>query len=274
MNFPGRGRNRRVQLLAIRPQCSKTSRGTVGEAGKKGREEFVEEDEVNMKLAGTGRKVQGKGGPGISSNGGSKETRWAEKLLNPCATAIEAANVSRVRHLFCVLQELQSFSGVANHMLAAYGLRALVNHLSCTGISISNIDGAAAATAEAAVTFVTSEPRLFRSALIKFHEVSPWFALPNALANASILQTLARDPSRSAKTLRVVDVGVSHGLQWPTFLDAIARRPEGGPPHVRLTVAERPRRRDTTSGPISFVTPNPSTSTSRSMTPTISTLAP
>ncbi|KAG6526582.1 protein NODULATION SIGNALING PATHWAY 1-like [Zingiber officinale] len=210
---------------------------TVGVPGKKVQEELVEEGEVNMKLAGTGRKVQGKGGPGASSNGGSKETRWAEKLLNPCATAIEAANVSRVRHLLCVLQELQSLSGDVNHRLAAYGLRALVNRLLFTGISISNIGGAAAATTEAAVTFVTSETRLFRSALIKFHEVSPWFALPNALANASILQTLARDPSRCAKSLRVVDVGVSHGLQWPTFLDAIARRPEGGPPLVRLTVA-------------------------------------
>lgn len=203
-----------------------------GEAGIEGEGEFVNEGEVNKKLASTGRKSQGKSA-GSSSNGGGKEARWAEQLLNPCATAIEAANVSRVRHLICVLQELQSFSGDANHRLAAHGLRALSNHLLSTGIGIPDRGGADAA---AMATFVTVEPKLFRSALIKFNEVSPWFAFPNTLANASILQTLALDPSRRAAPLHVVDVGVSHGVQWPTFLDALARRPGSGPPLVRLTV--------------------------------------
>ncbi|WOK97541.1 hypothetical protein Cni_G06249 [Canna indica] len=202
------------------------------EAGNEGNGVFVEEGEVNKKPAATGRKAQAKGSAGSSSNGGSKEPRWAEQLLNPCAAAIEVSNISRARHLFCVLEELQSFSGDANHRLAAHGLRALSNHLSSAGISIPDRGGAAAAP-----TFATAEPKLFQSSLIKFHEVSPWFAFPNALANASILQTVTLNPGRRAKSLHVVDLGVSHGVQWPTLLDAIARRPGSAPPVVRLTVA-------------------------------------
>lgn len=192
---------------------------------------FEEEGEANKKPAATGRKGHGKGNAGSSSNGVSKEVRWAEQLLNPCAAAIEAANISRVRHLFCVLRELQSFSGDANHRLAAHGLRALSNHTSAAGIAIPDRAGTSAAT------FATTEPKLFRSAIIKFHEVSPWFAFPSALANASILQTMTLDPSRHARSLHVVDIGVSHGVQWPTLLDALARNPGGAPKLVRLAVA-------------------------------------
>ncbi|WOL02636.1 hypothetical protein Cni_G11355 [Canna indica] len=197
-----------------------------GETGNEGDRLLEEEGEVNKKMVVTGRKAQGKGNAG-SSNGGSKEARWAEQLLNPCAAAIEAANVSRVQHLFCVLQELQSFTGDANHRLAAHGLRTLANHFPFAGIGMP----------AAPATFATTEPKLFRSAIIKFHEVSPWFAFPNAVANASILQTLSFDPSPRTRSLHVVDIGVSHGIQWPTLLDALARRPCGAPPLVRLTVA-------------------------------------
>lgn len=140
-------------------------------------------------------------------------------MLNPCATAIEAPNVSRVRHLLCVLQELQSFSGDANHRLAAYELRALLNHLSCTGISISNIGGA-----EALPIGAHKIPR--GQPLVRLTQRSRQRLHPPNVSPRSEPQR--QDPSRGR-------LGVSHGLQWPTFLDAIARRPEGGPPRVRLT---------------------------------------
>ncbi|KAE8708732.1 hypothetical protein F3Y22_tig00110332pilonHSYRG00062 [Hibiscus syriacus] len=37
------------------------------------------------------------------NNGNNKEGRWAEQLLNPCATAITAGNLTRVQHLLYVL---------------------------------------------------------------------------------------------------------------------------------------------------------------------------
>ena len=93
--------------------------------------------------------------------------------------------------------------------------------------------------------FAGAEPRLFRASLIRFHEVSPWFALPNALANAAIAQAAASGSGgrggSEPRSLHVVDLGVSHGVQWPTLLESLTRLPGGrAPPSVRLTVAGAP----------------------------------
>lgn len=66
------------------------------------------------------RRQEGGGGKG-GGGGSDRDMRWAEQLLNPCAVAVEAGNLSRVQHLFYVLGELESFSGDANHRLAAHG---------------------------------------------------------------------------------------------------------------------------------------------------------
>lgn len=164
---------------------------------------------------GNEKKAQGKGSNGNAGggvSGGTREARWAEQLLNPLSAAIAAGNVSRVQHLLYVLQELASATGDANHRLAFYGLQALTRRISGG--------------------YVATEPRAFRSAVIKFHEVSPWFAFPNCLANAAIMSVAAEE-----KKLHVVDAGVSHGVQWPTLLEALTRR-AGGPPAMRLTVVD------------------------------------
>lgn len=182
------------------------------------------DNEIHRKppITATGRKAKS---GSTNVNGNNKEVRWAEQLLNPLAGAIDASNLSRIQHLLYVLQELASPTGDANHRLASHGFRALTRRIP-TLASGDHIPSPP--------VFATAEPKLFRSALIKFHEVSPWFAFPNALANASILQTLSVTP----KTLHVVDVGVSHGIQWPTLLEALTRRPGGTPPLIRLTIAE------------------------------------
>lgn len=184
-----------------------------------------------------GRKVQTKGSGSGSGNNGAKDVRWAEQLLNPCAAAIHAMNLSRVQHLLYVLNELASPTGDANHRLAAHGLRALKNHLSSIGLAAAipcgNLDTGGCGSPPKC--FATTEPRLFRSALIKFHEVSPWFAVPNSLANASILQNITQE--NRPKSLHIVDIGVSHGIQWPTLLEALTRRPGGAPSLIHLTVA-------------------------------------
>ncbi|KAL1212074.1 Scarecrow-like protein 29 [Cardamine amara subsp. amara] len=160
-----------------------------------------------------------------SHKDGNKEGRWAEQLLNPCALAITARNSSRVQHYLCVLSELASSSGDANHRLAASGLRALQHHLS-SSVSPSSWP---------VVTFASAEVKMFQKTLLKFYEVSPWFALPNNMANSAILQILAQDPI-DKKDLHILDIGVSHGMQWPTLLEALSCRPEGPPPLVRITV--------------------------------------
>nr|XP_043626874.1 protein NODULATION SIGNALING PATHWAY 1-like [Erigeron canadensis] len=157
--------------------------------------------------------------------------RWAEQLLNPCAAAISLGNVTRVQHLLFVLQELASPTGDANYRLASHGMQALLNHLS----SVTNTP---AKVVIPAVSFGTSTPRFFTQSLIKFNEINPWFTIPNSIANNAILQVLSEQDHihGSCKTLHILDVGVSHGFQWPTLLEALSRRPGGPPPLVRLTV--------------------------------------
>ncbi|KAL5217747.1 hypothetical protein ABZP36_018431 [Zizania latifolia] len=184
---------------------------------------------------GGSKKGGGKGG-GAGSESSDRDTRWAEQLLNPCAVAVEAGDLSRVQHLFYVLGELASFSGDANHCLAAYGLRALGRRLSAAvGPATVRVPACECPTA----AFAGAEPRLFRASLIKFHEVSPWFALPNVLANAAIAQALTSGAAAAVtRPLHVVDLGVSHGVQWPTLMESLTRQPGGSaPPSLRLTVA-------------------------------------
>ncbi|KAL0009825.1 hypothetical protein SO802_004933 [Lithocarpus litseifolius] len=138
-------------------------------------------------------------------NNNKKEGRWAEQLLNPSAEAIMKNDMSRVQHLLYVLKELPSSSS-----------------------STSSID-------PKVLTFASTDSRIFQQSLLKFNEVSPWFAFPNNTANASILQILAQEPNRS-RNLHILDIGVSHGVQWPTLLEALSCRPGGPPPLVRITI--------------------------------------
>ncbi|WCJ39424.1 Protein NODULATION SIGNALING PATHWAY 1 [Euphorbia peplus] len=158
-----------------------------------------------------------------ASNGNKKEGRWAEHLLNPCASAITTGNLSRVQHLIYVLHELASSTGDANHRLAFYGLRAITHHLSSSTTNSASVGP---------LCFASTEPKFFQRSLIKFYEVSPWFAFPNNIANTSILQILGQQK----KSLHIVDIGVSHGVQWPTLLEALTRRSGGPPSLVRITV--------------------------------------
>ncbi|NP_001312243.1 nodulation-signaling pathway 1 protein-like [Nicotiana tabacum] len=163
-----------------------------------------------------------------TNNCSNKEGRWAEQLLNPCAVAITAGNQNRVQHLLYVLHELSSLNGDANHRLAARGLQALTHYLS-TPCSTSTPSASAGVT-----TFASTNPKFFKNSLINFNDISPWFRIPNSIANSSILQIL--EEHDQPQNLHILDIGVSHGVQWPTLLEELTHRSGGPPPLVRLTV--------------------------------------
>ncbi|KAI3766387.1 hypothetical protein L2E82_16444 [Cichorium intybus] len=175
------------------------------------------------------KRGQGKSTKDGCNNVKNKDGRWAEQLLNPCAAAITAGNVTRVRHLLFVLRELASATGDANYRLAAYGLQALTHHL-------SSANNRPVKMVVPPVNFSTVKPRVFQLALINFNDINPWFTIPNSIANNSILQVLSECDNGSRSNLHIVDIGVSHGIQWPTLLEALTRRPGGPPPLIRLTV--------------------------------------
>ncbi|XP_059645009.1 protein NODULATION SIGNALING PATHWAY 1 [Cornus florida] len=181
----------------------------------------VDQGVVAVRKSGGTRKATAKS---AGHNCNNKEGRWAEQLLNPCAAAITAGDLTRVQHLVYVLRELASSTGDANHRLADHGLRALTYYLSSSASSAS----------VGPITFASTKPQFFQNSLLRFYDVSPWFIFHNNIANASILQILSeQDRSRN---LHIIDIGVSHGKQWPTLLEALTRRSGGPPPLVRLTV--------------------------------------
>ncbi|KAG2638302.1 hypothetical protein PVAP13_2NG584520 [Panicum virgatum] len=218
------------------------------------------------------RKPSKKGSakPGAASLGW--DARWAEQLLNPCAVAIEAGNLPRAQHLLYVLGELASFSGEPNHRLAAHGLRALTQRLPHA------VGPAAAATVKMppcecpTPMFSGVDPRLFRALLIRFNEVSPWFAVPNALANAAIAQAAgdgcgdraSSDSRRGHRCLarRAVADAARGAHPRATGLHAPRRPPHGRRPRgrptgvvlrftsrLRLLTAAAPVRQDHQPGP-------------------------
>ncbi|KAG2305660.1 hypothetical protein Bca52824_025408 [Brassica carinata] len=189
---------------------------------KKRNRDAVTDDGHVVKRSARGKKKADKSSE-VSRKDVNKQERWAEQLLNPCALAITARNSSKVQHYLCVLSELASSSGDSNHRLASFGLCALKKHISTSFVPSST------------VTFASAEVKMFQKTLLKFYEVSPWFALPNNMANSAILQILEQEP-RHTKDLHILDIGVSHGMQWPTLLEALCCRPHGPPLQVRITV--------------------------------------
>eukprot|EP01018_Ginkgo_biloba_P007957 Gb_39436 [translate_table: standard] len=176
------------------------------------------------------------GGHQINPPAQPKESRWAEQLLNPCAVAIATNNVFRIQHLIWVLHDLASASGDANHRLASYGLKALT-------AKITRVEGSLPCS-----EFLCADPRLFHRALLKFHEVSPWYELAYTIANGALLEAFE---DQSSETVHVIDIGVSHGIQWPTFIEALARRSAGPPSLLRLTVVADTLGAPFSSGPAS-----------------------
>ncbi|KAL2551149.1 Scarecrow-like protein 29 [Forsythia ovata] len=205
----------------------------ISQSSRKNQNPQIDEADVGGAITGHGvpprrtaanKKTTGKSA-GSNNNGNNKEGSWAEQLLYPCAAAVTARNPSRVQHFLYVLQDLSSLTGDANHRLAAHGLQALKHHLSYPGIS---------SAPAGSPTFASSNPKFFRDSLIKFNDINPWFRIPNNVANTSILQILAEQDCSSS--LHILDIGVSHGVQWPTLLEELTRRSGGPPPLVRLTV--------------------------------------
>ncbi|XP_027124732.1 protein NODULATION SIGNALING PATHWAY 1-like [Coffea arabica] len=188
-------------------------------------ETIVEQGLVPARKSSGSKKAAAKSGGNTCNN---KDGRWAEQLLNPCAAAITASNPSRVQHLLYVINELASLTGDANHRLAAHGLRALKHHLASPGSPV---------TSAGSTTFASTNPKFFTESLINFSDINPWFRIPNSIANSSILQILQEQ--NQPRNLHIVDVGVSHGIQWPTLLEELTRRSGGPPPLVRITLITR-----------------------------------
>lgn len=77
------------------------------------------------------------------------------------------------------------------------------------------------------VSLITGEEKMEAFQLL--YQTTPYIAFGYMAANEAICQAAGGKDS-----LHVIDVGMDHTLQWPSFLRTLASRPEG-PPKVRIT---------------------------------------
>ncbi|GJN14853.1 hypothetical protein PR202_gb01719 [Eleusine coracana subsp. coracana] len=147
-----------------------------------------------------------------------------QQLLLHCAAALESNDVTLAQQAMWVLNNIASAQGDPNQRLTSWLLRALVARAcrlcgpaaAVRPLPLSNDDGLARAMS------VTE--------LADYVDLTPWHRFGFTASNGAILRAVA---GRAA--VHVVDLSVTHCMQWPTLIDALSKRP-GGPPALRITV--------------------------------------
>lgn len=173
-----------------------------------------------------GREGGGRGGGGNGSLQGSfGDANCMEQLLVHCANAIDNSDGTLAQQLLWVLNNIAFPDGDSNQRLAAAFLRALT----ARAAKIGGCEAIAAASTEAVRGLPTHSFSVID--LAGFIDLTPWHRFGFAAANAAIIEAV-----EGFSCVHLVDLSVTHCMQLPTLIDALAARPEG-PPFMRLTVA-------------------------------------
>ncbi|KAJ7566802.1 hypothetical protein O6H91_02G119200 [Diphasiastrum complanatum] len=156
----------------------------------------------------------------LGSLGGIRDANCMEQLLVRCATALETNDVTLAQQIMWVLNNIASAEGDPNQRASACFLRALVLRASrMVPNLIPNVTAA-----------IHSTKILSAIKLAEFVDLIPWYRFGFSAANGAILEAF-----EGKKKVHILDFSTTYCMQWPTLIDALAKRPEG-PPHLRLTV--------------------------------------
>lgn len=151
-----------------------------------------------------------------------------EQLLVHCANAIDSNDATLAQQILWVLNNIAPPDGDSNQRLTCAFLRALIARAAKTG----SCTMLAAAMANAhSCNLATDTHKFSVIELASFVDLTPWHRFGFTAANAAIL-----DAVEGYAAIHIVDLSLTHCMQIPTLLDAIANRLEG-PPLVKLTVA-------------------------------------
>ncbi|CAL4894275.1 unnamed protein product [Urochloa decumbens] len=146
-----------------------------------------------------------------------------QQLLLHCAAALESNDVTLAQQAMWVLNNIASSQGDPNQRLTSWLLRALVAR-AC------RLCGAAPSAAQAAPPAAAARA-VSVTELTEYVDLTPWHRFGFTASNAAILRAVA-----GAAAVHVVDLGVTRCMQWPTLIDALSKRPGGGPPALRISV--------------------------------------
>ncbi|CAN1124086.1 Scarecrow-like protein 32 [Linum perenne] len=153
---------------------------------------------------------------------GSLDGACIEKLLLHCASALEGKEWTLAQQVMWVLNNVASLSGDPNQRLTSWFLRALISRAAkVCPTAMHHFDGAAFGSWRRQMTVIE---------LAGYVDLIPWHTFGFCASNGAVLKAI-----QGCSKVHVLDFSVTHCVQWPTLIDALAKRPEG-PPALRLTV--------------------------------------
>ncbi|XP_019167744.1 PREDICTED: scarecrow-like protein 32 [Ipomoea nil] len=152
---------------------------------------------------------------------GSLDGACTERLLLQCASALESNDVTLAQQVMWVLNNVASATGdAANQRLTSWFLRALVSRAARVYPKSYPMCGGGGGGRVMAVT-----------ELAGYVDLIPWYRFGFCAANSAILEAV-----QGCAKVHILDFSVTHCMQWPTLIDALADRPEGPPSSLRLSV--------------------------------------
>ncbi|KAL5573206.1 hypothetical protein UlMin_022803 [Ulmus minor] len=151
---------------------------------------------------------------------GSLDGACIEKLLLHCASALESNDITLAQQVMWVLNNVASSLGDPNQRLTSWFLRALISRASRVCPTALNLNGNG---------FV--QRRLMSvTELAEYVDLIPWHRFGYSASNSAIFKAI-----EGFSKVHILDFSITHCMQWPTLIDALAKRPEG-PPSLRITV--------------------------------------
>ncbi|KAJ7952776.1 scarecrow-like protein 32 [Quillaja saponaria] len=150
-----------------------------------------------------------------------------EQLLVHCANAIESNDATLAQQILWVLNNIATPDGDSNQRLTCGFLRALISRAAQSG----SCKILAAAMANAHSNLVVNTHKFSVIELANFVDLTPWHRFGFTAANAAILEAI-----EGFSVVHIVDLSLTHCMQIPTLIDALASRHEV-PPLIKLTIA-------------------------------------
>ncbi|CAK8539650.1 unnamed protein product [Lathyrus sativus] len=157
-----------------------------------------------------------------------------EQLLVQCANAIETNNATQAQQILWVLNNTTPQEGDSNHRLAASFIRALTIRI-LAKIGCCKPLEQEVTELNHTNNFAIQTHKFSVIELANFVDLTPWHRFGYTAANSAILEA-----TRGFSVIHIVDFSLTHCMQIPTLIDAIANRDEV-PPSIKLTVAVRNR---------------------------------
>ncbi|KAL7219018.1 hypothetical protein ACSBR2_012146 [Camellia fascicularis] len=154
---------------------------------------------------------------------GNLDGACIEKLLLHCASALESNDATLAQQVMWVLNNVASTVGDPNQRLTSWFSRALISRAYRVFPTAMNFNGSS-----------TLHRRMMSVIeLAGYVDLIPWHRFGFCASNSAIFIAI-----QGCSKVHVLDFSITHCMQWPTLIDALAKRPEG-PPSLRISVPYR-----------------------------------